>query len=267
MRYRYLAAIAVASVMMSACSSSKNTLTYFDDISTSVNGEFPQGDYAIKIVPDDELLITVTSMEPSATAIYNLPMANPATRDALLATTQPRQQTYRVDKAGDITFPVLGKLHVEGLTTQQLTDELVAKISADVADPMVVVQLVNFKVNILGEVANPGSVKVDRERYSVLDALADAGDLTPYGDRSNVLLIREENGKRMYHRLNLNDSKLLSSPYFYLQQNDAIVVSPNDIREDNAKYNQNNAYKLSVVSTIVSACSIIASLVIALVVK
>ena len=252
---------------ISSCSSPKNSLTYFEDIKTSEAGEFPLGDYDIRIMPDDELLIAVTSMEPSAAAIYNLPMVNPATRDALAATTTPQQQTYRVNKDGDINFPVLGKLHVEGLTTRQLTDELVAKISADVTDPMVLVELVNFRVNVLGEVANPGSVKVSRERYSVLDALADAGDLTPYGERSNVLIIREENGKRVYHRLNLNDSKLLTSPYFYLQQNDAIVVEPNAIRKDNAKYNQNNAYKLSVISTIVSACSIIASLVIALAVK
>ena len=153
------------------------------------------------------------------------------------------------------------------MTTQQLTADLVDRISAEVADPMVRVELVNFRVNILGEVARPGSFNVDRERYSVLDALADAGDLTPYGERSNVLLIREENGKRVCHSLDLNDSKLLESPYFYLKQNDAIVVQPNKIRQDNSKYNQNNAYKLSVISTVVSACSIIASLVIALAVK
>jgi len=267
MKLGYLAALAAMMMAISSCSSPKNSLTYFEDIKTSETGEFPIGDYDIKIMPDDELLISVSSTEPAATAIYNLPMVNPATRDAIATVTTPQQQTYRVDKDGDINFPVLGELHVEGLTIKQLTDELVAKISIDVADPMVLVELVNFRVNVLGEVANPGAVKVDRERYSVLDALADAGDLTPYGERSNVLIIREEGGKRMYHRINLNDSKLLSSPYFYLQQNDAIVVEPNVIRKDNAKYNQNNAYKLSVISTIVSACSIIASLVIALAVK
>ena len=101
----------------------------------------------------------------------------------------------------------------------------------------------------------------------MLDAIAAAGDLTPYGNRNDVLLIRENNGKREYHRLNLNDASLLSSPYFYLQQNDVVLVTPNDIRQDNAKYNQLNSYKLSVISTIVSSCSIIASLIIALTVK
>jgi polysaccharide export outer membrane protein len=101
----------------------------------------------------------------------------------------------------------------------------------------------------------------------VLDALSAAGDLTVYGERENVLIIREENGKRTAHRLNLNSSEVFTSPYFYLQQNDYVYVSPNKIRKDNSKYNQNNAFKLSVVSTVVSGCSVIASLVIALAIK
>ncbi len=132
---------------------------------------------------------------------------------------------------------------------------------------MVKVVLVNFHVNVLGEVLEPGVKAVTTERFSLLDALAAAGDLTPYGERTNIMLIREENGKKTIHRFNLNDSKSLESPYFYLCQNDVIYVEPNTIRKDNAKYNQNNSYKLSVISTVVSAASIIASLVIALTVK
>ena len=242
-------------------------MPYFEDIKDSISGKFAQGDYGIKIIPDDELLITVTSMVPSATAMYNLTLSNPAMRDDVLATTQPQQQTYIVDANGDIQFPVLGKLHVGGLSTQELTKELERLISKDVQDPIVRVQLVNFRINVLGEVKKPGAISVKKERYSILDALADAGDLTEYGERSNVMLIREVDGKRIYQRLNLNKSEVLSSPYFYLQQNDVVYVEPNEIRRENAKYNQNNSYKISVVSTIVSACSVIASLIIALTVK
>ena len=119
----------------------------------------------------------------------------------------------------------------------------------------------------MGEVKTPCAINVKRERYSILDALSDAGDLTEYGERDNVLLIREENGAKTYHRINLNDASILSSPYFYLKQNDVVYVEPNSIREDNSKYNQNNSYKVSVVSAIVSACSVVASLVIALTIK
>ena len=158
-------------------------------------------------------------------------------------------------------------MHVAGLSTQELTKELETRISKDVENPIVRVQLVNFRINVLGEVKKPGAISVNKERYSILDALADAGDLTEYGERSNVLLIREVDGKRIYHRLNLNNSEVLSSSYFYLQQNDVVYVEPNEIRRENAKYNQNNSFKISVVSTIVSACSVIASLIIALAVK
>ena len=254
-------------VAMSSCSSYKTSLPYFEDIRDSISGEFIQGDYGIKIIPDDELLITVTSMVPEATAMYNLTLANPAMRDEIVRITQPQQQTYIVDANGDIQFPVLGKLHVAGLSTQELTKELEARISKDVENPIVRVQLVNFRINVLGEVKKPGAISVKKERYSILDALADAGDLTEYGERSNVLLIRELDGKRVYQRLNLNNSEVLASPCFYLQQNDVVYVEPNEIRRENAKYNQNNSYKISVVSTIVSACSVIASLVIALLVK
>ena len=254
-------------VAMSSCSSYKTSLPYFEDIRDSISGEFIQGDYGIKIIPDDELLITVTSMVPEATAMYNLTLANPAMRDEIVRITQPQQQTYIVDANGDIQFPVLGKLHVAGLSTQELTKELEVRISKDVENPIVRVQLVNFRINVLGEVKKPGAISVKKERYSILDALADAGDLTEYGERSNVLLIRELDGKRVYQRLNLNNSEVLASPCFYLQQNDVVYVEPNEIRRENAKYNQNNSYKISVVSTIVSACSVIASLVIALLVK
>ena len=253
--------------VVSSCTTYTTSLPYFEDIKDSISGEFTQGDYGIKIIPDDELLITVTSMVPSATAMYNLTLSNPAMRDDVLATTQPQQQTYIVDANGDIQFPVLGKLHVGGLSTQELTKELERLISKDVQDPIVRVQLVNFRINVLGEVKKPGAISVKKERYSILDALADAGDLTEYGERSNVMLIREVDGKRIYQRLNLNKSEVLSSPYFYLQQNDVVYVEPNEIRRENAKYNQNNSYKISVVSTIVSACSVIASLIIALTVK
>lgn len=240
-----------------------------EDLKASPDGAITNlEDYQVKIMADDELLITVTSLVPSAAKDYNLPLVNPAGRgEDIVLSQQPSQQTYIVTKEGDIMMPILGKVHVAGLTTQQLTAQLEKRISEDVENPIVRVQLLSFRINVLGEVKEPGSQKVDRERYTLLDALAGAGDLTEYGERENVLLIREENGKMIYHHFNLNSSKALESPYFYLKQNDVIYVEPNEIRKDNSKYNQYNAYKISVTSTIVSACSVIASLVIALTVK
>ena len=267
MKSRFVYLAVCLALMLSACSTSKNSLTYFEDIKGIESGSVPSTEYSVKILPNDELFITVTSLIPQATAAYNLPISNPGILEILNVTTQPQQQTYVVDNAGDIDVPIVGKVHVEGLTTQQIKEKLVELIGKDVDDPIVRVELVNFRVNVLGEVNRPGAVSVKRERYSVLDALADAGDLTEFGERANILLIREEKGAKTYHRLNLNDASVLSSPYFYLQQNDVVYVEPNEIRKDNSKYNQNNAFKLSVISTVVSACSVIASLVIALTVK
>lgn len=263
LRYLWCALATVA--LATSCTSPKSSLTYFEDIPQTGTGEIPTTGYGVKIQPDDELFITVTSIQPTATTPYNLPMTNFGSNDKLKEpAAQPLQQTYVVNSTGDIVFPVLGKIHVAGLTTEELTALLTEKISADVVDPVVLVRLANFSVQVMGEVLTPGTIPVTRERFSLLDALAAAGDLTPYGERSNVLLIRDTDGKRQYHRFNLNESEVLSSPYFYLQPNDVIMVQPNSIRQDNAKYNQNNAYKLTVISTIVSAASVVASLVIAL---
>lgn len=258
----------LAAAMLCGCNSPKNNLSYFEDIRTAENLTIGQNNYSLKIVPNDELLITVTSTDLEATAEFNLPLSNPAVNgDLTEETAQPRQQTYVVDSKGDIQFPRLGVMHVAGMTTEELAEKLKTDISAYAANPNVKVALVNFRVNVLGEVSDPGVKVSNNERFSILDAIAAAKDLTPYGERSSVLLIREENGQKTIHRFNLNDSKTLESPYFYLQQNDVIYVEPNPIRKDNAKYNQNNSYKLSVISTVVSAASIIASLLIALTVK
>lgn len=267
MKIKALLTGCLLALIMGSCSSSKSSLPYLMDISTIKEGTLPQGDYMSKIKPDDELFISVNSLNPEATAAYNLGMANPSTKEQFPMAQTPSQRTYIVSTDGDIDFPQLGRLHVAGLTTEQLADELVKRISADVQDPQVYVQLVNFVVNVAGEVKNPGQIPVKRNRMTILDALSAAGDLTEYGERSNVLIIREENGERKFAHLDLNSSDLLTSPYYYLQQNDYIYVEPNKIREANSKYNQNNSYKLSLTSTIVSAASVIASLVIALTVK
>ena len=253
-------------VALVLCSCSSTKLAYFDDLNDTDMGTVGNVDYNIRLAPTDELLITVTSEIPEATMVYNLPISNPALKFEIanVTSTNTKQQTYIVDKKGDINFPVLGKLHVEGMTTSEVAEMLTRKIAEEVEAPYVRVELVNFKIKVLGEVDEPGSYKMESERVSILDALAEAGDMTVYGRRDNVLLVREENGVRSYHRLNLNDSKILESPYFYLQQNDVIYVEPGDAKKGQAEFNQNNTYKVSIVSTIITGLSVIASLVIAL---
>lgn len=269
MNIRILSFGLVLAALFTSCSSSRHTLPYFQDLDTqTLSVPVTPSDYLPKIEPSDELLITISSAHPELSAEYNLMLINPATaEESFLGTGQMKQATYFVTGEGTIDMPMLGVIHVAGMTTEELAQYLKERISKSIEDPTVIVRLVDYTVNVAGEVLNPGSYKVNRERFSVLDAITMAGDLTPYGERSQVLLIREENGKRTAHTLDLTSAELLSSPYFYVKQNDYIYITPNKIRNDNAKYNQNNAFKLSVITTVVSATSVIASLVIALAIK
>lgn len=221
-------------------------------------------DYSLKIQPDDEISITVTSVAPEATAMYNLPLTNIANRGTKQVTANIGIQTFIVDAEGNIDFPILGNIHVAGMTCTQVSDYLKKEISAEVDNPIIRVQILNFAVNVIGEVKIPGRQPINKEQYTILDALAQAGDLTEYGRRDNVLIIRQEGDSLIYHRFDLNDSKSLNSPFFRLKQNDVVYVEPTKVRTDNARYNTFNAYKLSVISTLASTASVIASLVIAL---
>lgn len=266
-------------ITLTGCSSGKTILPYFNDLPTA-DGSLDLGSYGIKIVPDDELLINVSAADPSAVEQYTVPYQHPRVRDVNTPNNVIREsniftarkanltlQPYVVSKDGFINFPVLGKIHVAGMSLEGLTAYLTEKIAENVVDPIVTVELLNFHVNVIGEVSAPGQQLVTQERYSVLDAIARAGDLTAYGERDNVLLIREEDGQRVYHRLNLNKAETLESPYFYLQQNDVIYVQPNSVKQANARVDNDRQYRLSMTSVIVSAVSVIASLAIALFIR
>ena len=267
-KYKFLLIIISTLILVGCKTASENNLSYFRNLDDSPSGVMPQGtDYEIRVVPDDQLSIVVSSSVPEATAMFNQPQSNTAQRGELSTQSAPRLQSYVVSKDGDIVMPVIGRLNVAGKTAREIEQMIVSRVSQTVKDPFVRVQLLGFYVNVLGEVRNPHRIRVEGERFTLLDALSTAGDLTAYGERSKVMVIREENGKQTYHRLDLADSNVFSSPYFYLQQNDVVYVEPNQILIDNSKYNQNNAYKLTVISTIVSAASVVVSLVISLAVK
>lgn len=265
MKINVIATIFVITLLTS-CKSS-NQITYFQDLDAL--GQLAESgiNYEAKICSDDQLTISVSSLDPNAVAMFNLPLTSYLAPGEISATVTPVMQSYLVDAKGYIEFPVIGKLHVAGQTRNELSEALKKKIAAYAKSPLVTIQIRNFKVSVLGEVNKPGTILVPNERVSILDALGMAGDLTIYGERSNVVLIRDINGRKEFHRFDLTSSKVLTSPYFYLQQNDVIYVEPNKPRKDNSKYSQNAQFNVSVISTIVSAVSVLASLTIALLVK
>lgn len=272
-KYRVrLASLLMASVMVlgaASCSTTKeNDLAYFKNLPPNVTGQLTTiAAKPVTLQVDDEIVVTVSSSAPEATAIFNAPLANSSVRGDATVQGNPRLMGHIVDRDGNIELPVLGKLNVVGKTTDEVAQMVRDRVLQTVRDPYVNVQLMSFYVNVMGEVKEPQRLQVNKQKFSVLDALAACGDLTEYGQRGEVVVVRNDGTTTSYGRLDLSDTALFSSPYFYLQQNDVVYVAPNKIRVDNSKYNQNNAFKLSVISTVVSAVSVVASLVIALAVK
>lgn len=206
-------------VVLNSCVTTQKAI-YFDNIQ---NKEFLEESIVPVIQSSDILNISVSSLNPEATAIFNSP--NQAASNYNINF----QPGYLVNSEGNILFPILGKIKVAGLTIKQLTDDLINTLLVKklLVDPIVNVRIMNFKVTVLGEVAKPAVVPVANEKISMLEAIGMAGDMTLYAQRDNVLLIRVENGKKITRRINLNSAGFLESPYYYLKNNDVVYVEPN----------------------------------------
>jgi polysaccharide export outer membrane protein len=235
--YQILFAVVISacSLLLHSCSGPKN-ITYFKDVpDTTKQRMVDLTTYSTPVIqPDDILQITVQTLDPSTTAIMNQQNTanSPATGNSSApAPTAPSAggnvSGYLVDKDGYVSLPMIGKLLVKGKTTDKVRDEIQAKVAAFYKDPVVNVRFANFKITVLGEVARPSSYIMPNEKVTLLDALGVAGDLTIYGKRENILLIRQKDNQKEFVRLNLNESRLFASPYYYLQQGDVIYVEPN----------------------------------------
>lgn len=262
----YILVIALIGAL-SSCKT-KNDLIYFKDLQGQVDGILTTEPYNVKIEPESELVILVKSEVLAASAEFNLPYTNTATQGTVSTGSMPTQQTYKVDQNGNIDFPRLGTIHVAGMTQEGLKEYLTKRISEYVKDPRVTVALLGYKIIVMGEVNTPRTISTKSERYSILDAIADCGGLNAYAVRDDILLLRrDENNNYQYHKIDVTKSDVVSSPYFWLKNNDVVIVQPNDRKAANVNFNQEYGYKMSVISTIVSAASVVASLVIALCIK
>ena len=259
-KYIQLASVLLAAIAFSGCVTQKQ-MTYFRQVDSttadSINRVFEaQIDPVVKA--GDALSITVSALDQEAVVPYNLPTVVYSAPGSSQLTTTPSLQYYIVGADGNIDFPVLGKIQVLGLRTPEVANLIKQSLSSQLVDPMVIVQLINAKVTVMGEVNRPGQYTMTNGRMTLLDALGAAGDLSIYGKRDNILITRETNGKLEFHRLNLNSEELFTSPYYYLQQNDVIYVSSNKVR---AVSSQNIGLWLSMVSTVASAATVIVTVV------
>lgn len=244
-------------ILFSACNSTKEVV-YLQDV-VPLKQQDIERKYEVFIHEDDLLAIMVNSKDPELALPFNMPMVTYQLGSE--GTSQQRVLGYLVDTNGDIDFPILGKLHVAGLSRLELRDLIKEKlISGDyIKDPVVTVQFLNYKVSVMGEVARPGSFTITGDRITLLEALSMAGDLTIYGRRDRVAVIREENGKRTILFHDLRSSDIFTSPCYYLQQNDIVYVEPNKAKAGQRDINQNNSVSvwLSAVSVLAAVASLL----------
>ena len=213
----------------------------------------------LTLKPNDLLTISVSAPEQEAAIPFNLPLSGSGNvLDPTSVSGQPKLQTYLINDNGAIEFPVLGTLDVEGMTRGELSGLLKEKISKYVQDPIVTVRIVNFQISVLGEVSRPGTFDINDEYLSLPQALGMAGDMSIYGRRGNVLVMREENGKTKHAYLNLTDADIINSPFYYLKQNDVVYVEPNDAQRQASSYNRNSGIYISIASLLVSVIVLIA---------
>lgn len=236
-----------------SCGSRKD-MVYLQNDSTQINTLYER--YVPKIQVSDILTVVVTAADPKATAPFN-PVSTMTTNNMSQSVDMALRPTYTVDGEGNITLPMLGKLKVLGLTRVQAIEKIRGELSKYIKDPGVNMNFNNFRISVLGEVAKPGSFILPSERVTVLEAISMAGDLTIRGLRHNVLLIREIDGTKTMHRLDLTKQNTLNSPYYYLAQNDVIYVEPNKSQINNSKLGANSNIIISIASLLITVISVL----------
>ncbi len=219
--------------------------------------------YDARIMPKDLLTIVVSCPEePELAEPFNLTVASPLLTNSRNLTQQPTLQQYLVDNDGNIDFPILGTIHLGGLTKSEAEQLIKDQLKPQFKQmPIVTVRMVNYKISVIGEVSHPGTFTISNEKVNLFEALAMAGDLTIYGMRDNVKLIRENRvGERQIITLNLNNPDILQSPYYYLQQNDIVYITPNKTKAKTADISTSTTIWFTLIGSLLSIANLIVTL-------
>lgn len=259
---------------MAGCGTPAN-IVYFQDAPHNEELSPLKVEY-IRLQPTDQISIVVNSRDPQVASMFNLPYYGKRLADSQSLTGSGGNMNagaqsisgYTVDSHGDIDFPVLGKIHLAGLTREEAENSIKSLLieSRQIKDPVVIVEFMNLGFSVLGDVSRPGRYKIDRDRFTLFDALSLAGDLTINGQREDVALVRHEADHDVLYRLNLLDIKqIYDSPAFYVQQGDVIYVTPNEKRQRESTINGNNVRSTSFWISISSLATSIITLLISII--
>ncbi|MDL2257218.1 polysaccharide biosynthesis/export family protein [Bacteroidales bacterium OttesenSCG-928-I14] len=250
-------------IILFSCKSVPKDIAYFDDLEEYMAQTESNGSSAYEpiIKNNDQLLITVSSpqIDQAEVAQFNLPMNTFLAPGETIIAQSAAVQTYTVDKYGNINFPTVGKLNLSGKTKSEAVDYIAEKISAYVEEPIVNLQIISYKVTVIGQVLTPGTIKVTDERMTIFEALGAAGDMTIHGNRKNVKVVRENNGKKEEAILDLTKSNILSSPYYYLQQNDIVYVEPNKAKKKESLVGTADTSQIQALSIVFTAITAVAT--------
>ncbi|MFW0714243.1 polysaccharide biosynthesis/export family protein [Pedobacter sp. N23S346] len=252
-KYSYIILL-VAFCFTTSCVSNKK-IAYFQDIQTVNQAQLENATKFTEpiIQPDDILSINVFTLNPQNGVVVNQAASNNILGgSANTSATAQQVSGFLVDKNGDVELSLIGKVKVAGLTTYEARELIREKAAVVYKEPNVQLRFANFKVSVLGEVNAPSAYTLPNEKVTILDALSLAGDLTIYGRRENVLIVRDNNGKKEFARLDLNSSEIFNSPYYYLRQNDVVYVEPNK-----RKVSASNSAQIQTVSVLASVLSVI----------
>ena len=259
---KHLGIFILGALLLASCATNKRA-AYIQQVQTDIPTAIEQ-DYQIRIKPLDRLTVTINSKDPELAAPFNAASSYNSLNglSSYSSSSNGNLQILTVDKEGKIQLPIIGEIDCDGLTRNELAKKIENTIGENgmVHDPIVIIQFADVKFSVLGEVARPGQFSITKDRISLFDALAMAGDLTIYGQRENVALIREENGMRTVHYFDLKNPDILTSPYFYLQQDDVVYVTPNKYKAQAGEINQNRSFYISLVSVAVSVATLLVTI-------
>lgn len=242
-------------VLMFSCVSKKQIIYFQND---EIDQSKVSNSYKTIIKPDDLLQITITALDTEAVRPFNLAAVTYST-SSNSAIGVAQQQNYLVDNNGEIDFPVIGKIKIGGLSRDELIELLKEKLDPDyIKNPNVNIRIANYKVSVMGDVRMPGSYTIPNERITILEAIALAGDLNISAERENILVQREEDGKKVEYTVNLLSKDVFTSPVYYLQQNDVVYVKPNYARIQSASANSNTTLFISITGLLITIVSLLA---------
>lgn len=235
---------------------SREEIVYYQNVD-GLAGKEKTNSYEIKIQPDDLLLIIVSADDPETAIPFNLSTNSIPSGANNGVGGQETLQSYLVDVDGIIDFPVLGKLKVSGLSRTEVMKLLKDKISKYIKNPIINLRLMNFKVSVQGEVTIPDTYSVNSDRITLIEAISKAKDLTIYGRRDNILIIREIDGVKSYGRVDITKADFINSPFYYLGQNDVVYVEPNKSKINGAAVGANTGVWISITSLVITLITLI----------